>query len=320
MVAVAPLERLPESLVRTFLVLPADRPFTTAEARELGCRFKDLRALVASGLIHHPMRAVYVMASLEDTLALRVEVLKLVVPDGCVVTDRTAGWLWGATMVLAPNDHLVTPKVSVFCPPGSRLRNALTDSGERGLAPDDVVELNGLLVTTPLRTACDLGRLLHRDQAFAALDALAALGRFSLAELEGAVGRYRGFRGVVQLRSFVPLVDPKSQSPGESVMRLRWHDTGLPRPTCQIEAPSPHGSYWLDMGIPELRFAGEYDGEEFHGEEHESHDEFRREWLRSHEGWTIVVARRANVFGQHQDVHSLLQRGHRDALLANRAR
>ena len=53
---------------------------------------------------------------LEDTLALRVDVLKLVVPPDCVVTDRTAGWLWGALMILAPNDHLQTPRVSVLLP------------------------------------------------------------------------------------------------------------------------------------------------------------------------------------------------------------
>ena len=273
--------------------------------------------MVAAGLLQHPMRGVYVPVRLEDTLALRVEVLKLVVPEDCVVTDRTAGWLWGANMILAPNDHLATPKVSAFCPPGSRLRNELTNSGERGLIPADVVELNGLLVTTPLRTACDLGRLLYRDQAFAALDSLAALGRFTLPELELSVTRFKGYRGVIQLRAFVPLVDPRSQSPGESILRLRWYDTALPRPECQVEVPTPwRSSYWLDIGLPEIRFAAEYDGEEFHGDDDEAHDAERREWMRTEEGWTIVVARRANVFGQHQDVHAMLRSGYRDALAA----
>ena len=74
------------------------------------------------------------------------------------------------------------------------------------------------------------------------------------------------------------------------------------------------------MGLPELRFAAEYDGEEFHGEDVETHDEERRQWLREAEGWTIVVARRDNVFGQHQDVHSLLRAGYRKALTAPRQR
>ncbi len=90
----------------------------------------------------------------------------MVVPEDCVVTDRTAAWLWGAGSALAPNDHLKVPKASVFAPPGRRLRNNLTASGERMLTDRDVVELGGLLVTTSLRTACDLARLLHRDQAW----------------------------------------------------------------------------------------------------------------------------------------------------------
>ena len=68
----------------------------------------------------------------------------------------------------------------MFSPPGYRLRNGLVASGERMLRPEDVVEIGGLRVTTPLRTACDLGRLLHRDQAFAAMDSLAGLGAFSV--------------------------------------------------------------------------------------------------------------------------------------------
>ena len=168
------LPELPEQLIELYLKLPCDRPFTTALARDAGARWTDLRRLVAAGLLRHPVKGVYCSADLSDDLDHRIDALCLVVPEDCVVTDRTAGWLWGAPMVLAPGDHLETPNVSVFAPPGRRLRNGLTDSGERMLAPFDVVTIRGLRVTTPLRTACDLGRLLHRDQALAAMDALAA--------------------------------------------------------------------------------------------------------------------------------------------------
>ena len=99
--------------------------------------------------------------------------------------------------------------------------------------------LEGLRVTTPLRTACDLGRLLHRDQALAALDSLAALDAFTLAELSLATLRFPRYRGVRQLRVLVPLVDARAQSPGESILRLRWLDAGLPRPECQVAVPAP---------------------------------------------------------------------------------
>ena len=147
------------------------------------------------GLLRHPVRGLYVRAEVEDSLSLRIQMLRLVVPRDCVVTDRTAAWLWGAAAALAPGDHLVTPAISVFAPPGRRLRNGLVDSGERRLSPDDVQELDGLLVTTPLRTACDVARLLPPDHALAAMDALAAVGPFTVDELNAEVARFKGYRG-----------------------------------------------------------------------------------------------------------------------------
>ena len=59
-----------------------------------------------------------------------------------------------------------------------RLRNKLATSGERTVLPRDLMDVGGLCVTTPLRTALDLGRFLTRDQALSALDALLRLGLF----------------------------------------------------------------------------------------------------------------------------------------------
>ncbi|MDO9497130.1 MAG: hypothetical protein Q7J48_15600 [Nocardioides sp.] len=299
--------------------LPQMRPFTSAMARAEGVGWPELRALVALEALRHPLQGVYCSSRLADDLAYRLEVLRLVVPPDCVVTDRTAGWLWGAPMALAPNDHLVTPTVSVFAPPGRRLRNGLSSSGERRLATRDVAEIDGLLVTTPLRTACDLGRLLHRDQSLGAMDALARLGRFDLGELSAEMDRFKGYRGVVQLRALVPLVDPKAESQAESALRLRWVDIGLPRPRCQVPVPAPRGGlYFLDIGLEQRRLAAEYDGEEWHGDEQRAHDEERRAWCRDHEGWTIVVVRRANLYGRHQNAEQLLLEGNLEAMRALR--
>jgi hypothetical protein len=303
-------------LLRMLDRLPAGRAFPTAEALDRGVSSRQLRELTEGGLLGHPMRGVYYPTGLADSLRLRIECLRLVVPAECVVTDRTAAWLWGAPMVLNPGAHLEVPPVSVFSPPGHRLRNGLASSGERMLSHDDIADVDGLRVTTPLRTACDLGRLLHRDQAFAAMDSLASLGAFSVEQLIRASGRFAGYRGVIQLRALAPFVDPDSQSPGESILRLRWLDLGLPRPRCQVEVPAPHqGSYWIDMGLEESRFGAEYDGEDFHTEGDAEHDMSRRAWLRRTEKWTIVVARKANVHGPHQNIDQMLLQGARDARL-----
>jgi len=264
--------------------------------------------LLELGLVRRPFKGVYVVASLEDTLGLRLKILGMVVPPDCVITDQTAAWLWVGDRALAPNSHLVTPALSVFCKPGHRLRSKLTVSGERRFLSRDLVEVNGLVVTVPLRTACDMGRLLHRDQAFAALDSLAATGSFTVDELLAEVDRFKGFRGVVQLRAFAPLTNPRSESQSESVLRLRWHDANLPHPDCQVEAPTPWGTtYEIDVGLPDERFGAEYFGEEFHGPEREEHDEDRLTWLREEADWTLAVARKHNIYGPRQDIVDTLR-------------
>lgn len=282
-------------------------PFTSTDANRAGINRSGLRLLVQDGLLQHPVRGVYDLADREDSLEWRVACLRLVVPDDAVVVDRTAAWLHGAPMALAPGDHLDTPRVAVFRPPGYRLRNDLAISGERSLRSDDVRQLGGLRVTTPLRTACDLGRLVHRDAALAAMDSLARTAEFDVEELLGEVERFKGFRGVRQLRALAPLVDAGAESFGESALRLRWHEAGhLPWPQTQIPVLCGAATYRIDLGIEERRWGAEYDGEAFHGIDRRAHDERRRARLRA-AGWTILVFGRDDVFGRRQNAMERLR-------------
>ena len=111
--------------------------------------------------------------------------------------------------------------------------------------------------------------------------------------------RFRRQRGVVQLRELAPIADGRAESPGESVLRLRWLDTSLPRPDLQVEVRE-NGLLRarLDLAVPDLRFAVEYDGWDWHSSAAQrAHDRQRRDWLRAH-GWTVVVLTRREVFDQ----------------------
>ena len=105
-------------------------------------------------------------------------------------------------------------------------------------------------------------------------------------------------RGVVQLRALAPLADPRSESPGESTLRLRWLDlTSLPPPTPQV--PITVGGvevYRIDLGVPELRYGCEYDGEAFHAE-HERQDLLRREVSRGGSPGTSTRSGKPELFG-----------------------
>jgi hypothetical protein len=86
-----------------------------------------------------------------------------------------------------------------------------------------------------------------------------------------------------------------------------------------VEVPAPGGrSYWVDIGLEEQRFGAEYDGEDFHTADDAEHDEERREWMRCAEDWTIVVARKATIHGEHPDIDHMLRRAAREAGLTRR--
>jgi hypothetical protein len=283
--------------------LPLDVPFTVAVARAAGVQQRLLRLWCRLGLLRQPIRGVYVAAQVVDSLALRAQCLTLVAPDDAVICDRHAGWLLGAEMVLAPNEHLELLPVSMYLPTGRRLRNALAGSGERRLRPEDITEVMGIPVTTMLRTAWDLGRVRSRERAISGMDQMLRLPGFPVDAFLAGVERFRGERWVTTLRSLAPLADGRAESPPESILRLYWLDVGLPRPTPQLEVwVDGHLVARLDIGSLEIMYAAEYDGVEWHSSpEQRRRDRQRRRAVRD-EGFKIDVFKRKNVFGARRDV------------------
>ncbi|HEX3931262.1 MAG TPA: hypothetical protein VHW64_11175 [Nocardioides sp.] len=279
--------------------VPIDRPFTSSWAKAHGVDRRRLRGWVEAGLLISPVHGVLYAAQLPDSLDLRLACLRLVVPEHAVVTDRTAAWLHGAPMVLEPGANLQVPRVDLFLPPGGRIRRGVVRSGQRELFASEIEELEGIRVTTQLRTMCDLGMKLPRKQAFGAMCMLLKVCDVTLEDLkhEAAV-RFKGHRWVRQLRILIPLCDPRFGSPGECVLAIIWIETpGLPAFEPQWEVRGPFGHYRLDLAVPDLLYAGEYQGEEWHGEDRVEADRERCGWLERSEGWQIGYFYAVDVHG-----------------------
>ena len=71
------------------------------------------------------------------------------------------------------------------------------------LSRDETRVIHGVPVTTPARTAFDLGRRYGRTLAVIRVDALLQTADLKLSEVESLVDRHRGVRGVVQLREVI---------------------------------------------------------------------------------------------------------------------
>jgi len=282
--------------------VPVDRPFTTGWARAQGVDPRRLRAWVRAGLLVAPVHGVLHAAQLADSLELRLACLRLVVPEHAVVTDRTAAWLHGAPMVLEPHAHRQVPRVDLFLLPGGRLRRSVVRSGQRELFASEIEELGGVRVTTRLRTICDLGMKLPRNQAFAAMCSMMKVADFTREDIRRQADvRFKGYRWVRQLRVLIPLCDPRFESPGECILALIWLETpGLPPFEPQWRVHGPRGFFYLDLAVPGLRYAAEYDGEEFHGPDQVPADLARRAWLTENEGWLFGIFVAADVRGAGQ--------------------
>lgn len=292
--------------------LPFGTPFTTAQAAARGVTGNQLTRMVRQGLVRRMFKGAYVDAAAEDTPLLRTQALALVVPSSAVVVDETAAWARGVDL-LARGDHVIPPPISIVQPlTSTRVRQRDTQGGRRLLGPGDVEVVAGVAMTSHLRTGIDIARQRPRPRGLAALDAMMRAGGFSREELLEEVHRFRGFRGVVKLRELAPLADPRAESPAESAMRLLWVRAGLPRPTLQIPVRSRLGYelYRLDMGLPEIRYAAEYDGVAWHSSpEQRAHDRTRRTWLQREQGWTIDVLGKDEVFTEPERAVTVFRNG-----------
>ncbi|MFZ5871339.1 MAG: hypothetical protein ACOYXW_12570 [Actinomycetota bacterium] len=211
----------------------------------------------------------------------------------------------------------------VFCPgtSGRRRRRPGLVPLRSPLTEDDVVTVDGVLVTSAVRTAFDLGRTAtDLYSAVADLDALLRALRTPVEELEQYTAERPGWKGVPLLREALSLLDPRARSRPESRMRVVWvKDAALPRPEVNVETRSTADGVLL--GIPDLLdlesgLVGEYDGAEHRRVTQHGADNIREEAFEE-QGLTVVraiwddVLRRRGLARRLRDGYERARRGQR---------
>jgi hypothetical protein len=289
-------------------------PFTRAEAYDLGLSERDWRSLSHDKLVREVIPGYFVDATLPDTVDLRLAIVRRAISEEVVVARRAAAWVRGLD-VLDHRGFPATPRIETLTRERRhRPRNQLMVAHVADdLLESDITEIDGIRVTTPMRTASDLARFAPRTDALVSVDAFLHQGLIDLEQFTKQLVRWKGRRGIRQAYATAEKADGKSESGGESRMRLRVLDMGLPRPELQIPVYDLFGNvrFFLDLGWSHWRLALEYDGEEFHPEERREHDESRREWI-GRRGWTVRAFRREDVYttSRHfeQEVGGLVER------------
>jgi hypothetical protein len=158
------------------------------------------------------------------------------------------------------------------------------------LLPGDTCEIDGVLVTTPVRTAFDIGRVTPEWRGLGNLDALHRATGFSREELVRYIEVHKGWRHIRQLRAIAPLIDGRAESPPESWVRLLIIRGDLPTPDLQIPVVDDTGIVVAraDLGYESLKVDIEYDGEEFHSSPSQREKDMARDALLEKLGWKTI--------------------------------
>ena len=211
------------------------------------------------------------------------EAVALRLPPGAVLAGRSAAWLFGVEVL--SRDAPVT----VLLPPAARLRPHPRLRLVRSPLPErDRTLVGGLPVTTPLRTAFDLGRQGSLAEGLGAVVALLRGGAVTLPALRASAAARPGWPGAPLLREVLALAEPLSESPMETRLRLLLLDAGLGPLTAQHEVRA--GGRFVarvDLAWPALRIAVEYDGDHHRERAHFRRDVARLNALRA-AGWLVL--------------------------------
>jgi len=199
--------------------------------------------------------------------------------------DTAALWRLDAPRSSTCTDlHVTVPRDAVTRHrPGLRLHRALLDA-------EDQAEVEVIAVTSAAPTVLDLARTRGRWASVVAADSALRRKLCSPDDLDRALERITGLRGVVPARVVVEDSEPRSRSAGESRLRLTLVDGGLPRPRAgyllfnDFGDPIAEGDLVYDERLVWL----EYDGFSVHTERATFRNDRGRERMLRARGWEVI--------------------------------
>jgi Protein of unknown function (DUF559) len=218
------------------------------------------RRQLKAGVYRRLMKNVYADPSLPPDHRLLAHATMLTLPTDAVLGGITAAAWHGAPFASFTDRVLViAPPDATWRGPGQvRLHRAPLPAADVTTVDD---ELGVVRLTAALRTAWDVAALETVATAVAYLDGMARIGTPDptdvSAVLTGAPNRWRASR----VRTVLPLVDSRSESPPESWVRVACLRAGLPAPVPQFEVFQ--GGVFLgrvDLAWPDHKVIVEYEG------------------------------------------------------------
>ena len=272
------------------------KPRQTLPAEFQGGAFRTDTAN-AAGLSHtrlrgsdlqRPFRGVRVDSTAPLTLRERCLALQTRLAPDARFHGITAAALLGVPL---PLELELSPALHVAVPAP---RRAPTGRNVRGhslaATPGEVLVRHSLRVSTPERTWCELGEALSLPDLVAAGDFLIhwRLPFTTVAKLQTAVDGYPGRRGLRTLRAALALLNDRSESASESVLRVVLVQGGIRDLEANLPIRTTDGyHYRADIALPASRTIVEYQSGL-----HDSPRAFRADMTRASrleaDGWAVI--------------------------------
>lgn len=256
-----------------------------------------------------PTRGVRLPRGEDDVLA-RCSAL-LAVRPGAVICRCTAATAWGCAVTSRDGP------IHAVMPPGS---DGLRREGHRrlrgALSPVDITRHCGLAITTPQRTFVEIAQEVSLSLVVAFGDHILRQQLTTRGAIDECLARSRGQRGVRRARQAAGLLDPRAESPPESVLRVTLIAAGLPAPSPQVVIRSATGAIIArgDLVYEDERIVIEYDGEHHLTPEQQAKDADRRHRL-ALDGWLVITMTRHDLRDPRRAIRKV-----DDALRQRRAR
>src|SRR4051794_16444170 len=257
-------------------------------------------------------RGLYLSRAVDPSLATRCAAWAGVLPADAAFSGVTAAVLLGAPLSAPPRLHVALLPRRVL-----PQHAGLVVHGRR-LQPQDVVEHEGVRVTSGAQTFLDLAAVLQPPELVSVGDALTRAGLLDDERLTERLSRADRVRGVVRARACAPLVDGRAQSRPESVMRYWILGSDLPAPEPQVPVENGHGVEGAhgDLGYRRWKVLLEYEGRQ-HAELGQFGRDVDRYSLMAADGWLVLRFASRHLTDPHTIVgrtrSALLSRGWRPA-------
>ncbi|PZQ89657.1 MAG: hypothetical protein DI534_07620 [Leifsonia xyli] len=268
--------------------LPADIPhpaFAVRDAIALGIDRNRMRR----GDLTVPFRGVREFEPSRDLLTRCGSCLTVMRTDA-YLCGPTAALLWGLPLPRRLEDD---PRLHVGLPHGERATRLTGTVGHHFvITPAELTVLNGIPVTTPARTWCDLAPYLTLEDLVAAGDRV--IWRrdplATLAELYEMAERHPGRRGGLTRLAALPLLSERSDGRPESQLRLRFAAAGLPPVSPNLEVYDRYGRLIaeIDLAFEKYRVGVDHEGDHHRTSARQWRRDLRRFVVLEDDSWSMI--------------------------------